>query len=61
MGKFSPSSHSLELESDWNWYQAQWEILGTLLNGGTLLLRTSDWHDVLKRVSAIYFILTDTY
>lgn len=31
--------------------EAQWEILGTLMNGGTLLIRTSDWKYVLKRVS----------
>ncbi|KAF4630009.1 hypothetical protein G7Y89_g8138 [Cudoniella acicularis] len=31
----------------------QWEILGTLLNGGTLLLRTSDWNAVLKRAHTI--------
>jgi len=29
----------------------QWEIFGTLMNGGTLLIRTSNWEDVLKRVS----------
>lgn len=28
----------------------QWEILGTLMNGGTLLIRTSDWKYVLERV-----------
>ncbi|RDW73351.1 hypothetical protein BP6252_07258 [Coleophoma cylindrospora] len=31
----------------------QWEILGTLINGGTLLIRTSDWNAVLKRVHTI--------
>ncbi|TVY32884.1 Adenylate-forming reductase, partial [Lachnellula subtilissima] len=31
----------------------QWEILGTLLNGGTLLLRTSEWPAVLKRAHTI--------
>ncbi|TVY36167.1 Adenylate-forming reductase [Lachnellula occidentalis] len=31
----------------------QWEILGTLLNGGTLLLRTSDWPAVLRRAHTI--------
>lgn len=29
----------------------QWEIFGTLMNGGTLLIRTSNWEEVLKRVS----------
>ncbi|KFY66362.1 hypothetical protein V496_02104 [Pseudogymnoascus sp. VKM F-4515 (FW-2607)] len=32
---------------------AQWEILATLLNGGTLLLRTSNWDDVLKQANTI--------
>ncbi|KAH8652692.1 nonribosomal peptide synthetase 12 [Tricladium varicosporioides] len=31
----------------------QWEILGTLVNGGTLLLRTSDWDAVLKRAHVV--------
>jgi hypothetical protein len=32
----------------------QWEIFGTLINGGTLLIRTSDWKYVLKNVSKIH-------
>ncbi|KFY29922.1 hypothetical protein V494_08373 [Pseudogymnoascus sp. VKM F-4513 (FW-928)] len=32
---------------------AQWEILATLLNGGTLILRTSNWNDVLKQANTI--------
>ncbi|KAL3426390.1 amino acid adenylation domain-containing protein [Phlyctema vagabunda] len=31
----------------------QWEIFGTLMNGGTLLMRTSDWASVLKRAHTI--------
>ncbi|KAG9232223.1 hypothetical protein BJ875DRAFT_497659 [Amylocarpus encephaloides] len=31
----------------------QWEILGTLMNGGTLLLRTSNWGLVLKRAHTV--------
>ncbi|KAH7346805.1 hypothetical protein BKA65DRAFT_585874 [Rhexocercosporidium sp. MPI-PUGE-AT-0058] len=31
----------------------QWEIFGTLMNGGTLLIRTSKWEDVLQRVHTI--------
>ncbi|OBT90101.1 hypothetical protein VE02_02524 [Pseudogymnoascus sp. 03VT05] len=33
--------------------KAQWEILATLLNGGTLILRTSNWNDVLKQANTI--------
>ncbi|KAF2435911.1 acetyl-CoA synthetase-like protein [Tothia fuscella] len=32
---------------------AVWEILGTLVNGGTLCLRTSDWNPTLKKVDTI--------
>ncbi|KAH8591072.1 nonribosomal peptide synthetase 12 [Bisporella sp. PMI_857] len=32
---------------------AQWEILGTLLNGGTLLIRGSNWKDVLQKAHTI--------
>jgi hypothetical protein len=28
-----------------------WEILGSLINGGTLYLRGSDWNATLKQVS----------
>ncbi|KAG9230506.1 hypothetical protein BJ875DRAFT_499075 [Amylocarpus encephaloides] len=31
----------------------QWEILSTLMNGGTLLIRTSDWKYVLKKAHTI--------
>ncbi|PBP17989.1 hypothetical protein BUE80_DR011234 [Diplocarpon rosae] len=31
----------------------QWEILGCLINGGTLLIRTNIWEDVLKRAHTI--------
>lgn len=31
---------------------AAWEILGTLMNGGTLCIRTSNWNDVLSKVVA---------
>ncbi|KAG4418099.1 hypothetical protein IFR04_008760 [Cadophora malorum] len=31
----------------------QWEIFGTLMNGGTLLIRTSNWEDILKRAHTI--------
>ncbi|CAL3963300.1 unnamed protein product [Diplocarpon coronariae] len=31
----------------------QWEILGCLMNGGTLLIRTSIWEGVLKRAHTI--------
>lgn len=30
---------------------AAWEILGCLMNGGTLVLRTSDWAACLREVS----------
>jgi hypothetical protein len=40
---------------------AQWEILATLLNGGTLILRTSNWNDVLKQVGAMSFIERSLY
>ena len=36
----------------------QWEIFGTLMNGGTLLIRTSNWEEVLKRVSEPCHALT---
>ena len=29
---------------------AAWEILGTLMNGGTLCIRTSNWNDTLRKV-----------
>lgn len=32
---------------------AVWEILGTLMNGGTLYIRTSDWNDTLQKVDTI--------
>ncbi|KAI8634877.1 acetyl-CoA synthetase-like protein [Xylariaceae sp. FL1651] len=32
---------------------AQWEILATLMNGGTLHIRNGDWSDVLKRVDTV--------
>ncbi|GAW24543.1 hypothetical protein ANO14919_141300 [Xylariales sp. No.14919] len=32
---------------------AQWEILATLMNGGTLHIRNGDWASVLKRVDTI--------
>ncbi|CZS96383.1 related to non-ribosomal peptide synthetase [Rhynchosporium graminicola] len=32
---------------------AQWEILGTLINGATLLIRTSKWEPVLSRAHTI--------
>ncbi|KAK0103697.1 hypothetical protein ONS95_005705 [Cadophora gregata] len=31
----------------------QWEIFGTLMNGGSLLIRTGKWEDVLKRAHTI--------
>ncbi|KAF8849268.1 nonribosomal peptide synthetase 12 [Acephala macrosclerotiorum] len=31
----------------------QWEIFGTLMNGGTLLIRTSDWKYVLRRAHTV--------
>lgn len=31
---------------------AAWEILGCLCNGGTLVLRGSDWRQALKEVSS---------
>lgn len=46
MGKFSRFSASTT-----NKATGQWEILGTLTNGGTLLIRSSDWAAVLSRVS----------
>lgn len=30
---------------------AAWEILGTLMNGGTLCIRGSDWNKTLKKVA----------
>ena len=30
--------------------EAAWEMLGTLMNGGTLVLRTSDWAECLRQV-----------
>lgn len=38
-----------------NYFKGQWEIFGTLMNGGTLLIRSSDWKSVLKRVSLPLF------
>ena len=38
-------------------YQGAWEMLGSLMNGGTLYLRGSDWEATLEQVgsySAIY-------
>ncbi|KAI1496774.1 surfactin synthetase subunit 3 [Biscogniauxia marginata] len=32
---------------------AVWEILATLMNGGTLHIRSGDWDDVLKRVDTV--------
>jgi non-ribosomal peptide synthetase component F len=32
---------------------AAWEILGTLVNGGTLCLRGADWDRTLKRVDTV--------
>ncbi|KAK5629811.1 hypothetical protein RRF57_005526 [Xylaria bambusicola] len=32
---------------------AQWEILATLMNGGTLHIRNGDWSDVLRRVDTV--------
>ncbi|KAI1485804.1 surfactin synthetase subunit 3 [Biscogniauxia mediterranea] len=32
---------------------AAWEILATLMNGGTLHVRNGDWNDVLKRVDTV--------
>ncbi|KAH9886188.1 surfactin synthetase subunit 3 [Xylariomycetidae sp. FL2044] len=32
---------------------AAWEILATLMNGGTLYTRGSDWHDTLRRVDTV--------
>ncbi|KAI2626278.1 acetyl-CoA synthetase-like protein [Xylaria nigripes] len=32
---------------------AQWEMLATLMNGGTLHIRNGDWPDVLKRVDTV--------
>ena len=29
---------------------AAWETLGTLMNGGTLCIRTSNWNDTLSKV-----------
>ena len=31
---------------------AAWEILGTLMNGGTLCIRGSDWNGTLSKVIA---------
>ncbi|KAI1426188.1 acetyl-CoA synthetase-like protein [Xylaria sp. FL1777] len=32
---------------------AQWEILATLMNGGTLHIRNGDWVDVMRRVDTV--------
>ena len=36
---------------------AAWEILGTLMNGGTLCIRNSNWNDILSKVVASVIIL----
>jgi hypothetical protein len=33
-------------------FEAAWETLGCLSNGGTLVLRGSDWSKALKQVSS---------
>jgi hypothetical protein len=33
-------------------FLGQWEILSTLMNGGTLVLRTSEWAATLAKVSS---------
>lgn len=33
-----------------------WEMLGSLVNGGTLYLRGSDWNATLEQVGAVFIL-----
>lgn len=37
--------------------EAAWETLGCLSNGGTLVMRGSDWSKALKQVSSLLFFI----
>lgn len=50
MGKSSSLPHSLSVRTGNLTEPAAWEMLGCLCNGGTLMLRGSDWKQTLKEV-----------
>jgi hypothetical protein len=50
MGTFTPGTTK---EQTTNYQVAAWEILGCLCNGGTLVIRGSDWGQTLGEVSGI--------
>ncbi|CAG8954990.1 hypothetical protein HYFRA_00008679 [Hymenoscyphus fraxineus] len=49
IGRATPVAQLLSISFD----MGQWEIFATLMNGGTLLIRTSDWKHVLKKAHTV--------